>query len=426
MPRQLPWAKKNSTSSARATPATKPLKKSRALLDDDDEDFFQGTVLASKGKGKARTNSSQDSFDDLPDISTSPGSPRKRRKHASPARVLSSSPPPMDDLPPPDVEFMKKGLSRFDLRDDEWMMVEDEFLQTAKLFTMHLHLAEYERLKETIQQKKDSIRPVAANAKPSAEASLKAKADAQLMTQREALRDILDGSGSEELDDILQPPTKTSVIRPVTTRPDRVDPKLSTSANSSKRAATPETTDSEDLDAPRRSVKPAQSSRDTFVRPSLPPKRDTAPIPPVRRPPFMSSKADRPAAQAPIPTPARQRKSPLDYLDDEERTTHSSSPSSRPTHPSSPTKSAHTPARSHSIRPHQSQRSTSTRPSFDLLSDLDYQPRHTVPKEAPKSDHHLLAKRRQEQEREKERKKQVEDKQKKKAIKLDDIPTFLI
>jgi len=39
--------------------------------------------------------------------------------------------------------FMKEGLAG----DDIWVMVEDEFLATAKAFTAHLHHAEYQRLK---------------------------------------------------------------------------------------------------------------------------------------------------------------------------------------------------------------------------------------------------------------------------------------
>ncbi|KAF2240162.1 hypothetical protein EV356DRAFT_496055 [Viridothelium virens] len=49
--------------------------------------------------------------------------------------------------------------------DDAWIMVEDEFLQTAKLYTQHLHHAEYQRLKSQAKAQKASaiqslIRPV--------------------------------------------------------------------------------------------------------------------------------------------------------------------------------------------------------------------------------------------------------------------------
>jgi hypothetical protein len=40
--------------------------------------------------------------------------------------------------------------------DDAWVMVEDEFLSTAKLFTQHLHHAEYQRLKKLVRAKNAS------------------------------------------------------------------------------------------------------------------------------------------------------------------------------------------------------------------------------------------------------------------------------
>jgi len=41
-------------------------------------------------------------------------------------------------------------------QDDKWVMVEDEFLETAKLFTRHLHHAEYQRLKLLAKERKPS------------------------------------------------------------------------------------------------------------------------------------------------------------------------------------------------------------------------------------------------------------------------------
>ncbi|KAG5927507.1 hypothetical protein E4U42_002150 [Claviceps africana] len=52
-------------------------------------------------------------------------------------RSPSTSPPPE----PPAQEFMTSG-------DERYRMVEDELLYTAQRFTMHLHRAEYVRLKE--------------------------------------------------------------------------------------------------------------------------------------------------------------------------------------------------------------------------------------------------------------------------------------
>jgi hypothetical protein len=38
---------------------------------------------------------------------------------------------------------MEVGLDK----DDRYRMVEDEFLEAAKMFTQHLHAAEYQRMK---------------------------------------------------------------------------------------------------------------------------------------------------------------------------------------------------------------------------------------------------------------------------------------
>jgi hypothetical protein len=43
--------------------------------------------------------------------------------------------------------------------DDGWMMVEDELLTTARLFTAHLHHAEYQRLKGLARSRPPDARP---------------------------------------------------------------------------------------------------------------------------------------------------------------------------------------------------------------------------------------------------------------------------
>jgi len=48
---------------------------------------------------------------------------------------------------------MKAGLQR----DDIWIMVEDEFLETARQFTNHLHRAEYQRLKQLAKSQNASV-----------------------------------------------------------------------------------------------------------------------------------------------------------------------------------------------------------------------------------------------------------------------------
>src|SRR5690554_487936 len=61
----------------------------------------------------------------------------KRARTTAPARTKST---PSSDAPPP-IEYMHPS-------DDEWVMVEDEFLSTANLFTRSIHQAEYARMQE--------------------------------------------------------------------------------------------------------------------------------------------------------------------------------------------------------------------------------------------------------------------------------------
>ena len=201
MPRQLPWVKKGGGNGTQVKPATaRQAAKSRVSFIIDDE-FFDGTVLASD-KGKGRTT--RESDDDLPDLPAEPSTPRTKTRTKDALlkrREESSSPPPIGDLEQPSVECMHKGISKFDLRDDEWMMVEDEFLETAKLFTRYLHMAEYEKLKKTIEEKKrqaEIARPVVADAKLSATAVMKEKAKAQEQKQTRAIRDVFASQNNED------------------------------------------------------------------------------------------------------------------------------------------------------------------------------------------------------------------------------------
>ncbi|KAI4253679.1 MAG: hypothetical protein L6R42_007484 [Xanthoria sp. 1 TBL-2021] len=53
--------------------------------------------------------------------------------------------------------YMHEGLTH----DDIYIMVEDEFLSTAQLFTSHLHHAEYVRLKNAAKARNSSLHPTA-------------------------------------------------------------------------------------------------------------------------------------------------------------------------------------------------------------------------------------------------------------------------
>ncbi|GAB7338679.1 hypothetical protein MBLNU457_5404t1 [Dothideomycetes sp. NU457] len=75
------------------------------------------------------------------------------------ARLRKSTTPSTPSFAaPPEQEPMREGYAA----DDLWIMVEDEFLATAKLFTQHLHHAEYQRLKKQAEENRagNIARPV--------------------------------------------------------------------------------------------------------------------------------------------------------------------------------------------------------------------------------------------------------------------------
>ena len=89
---------------------------------------------------------------------------------------------------------MKEGVDA----DDAWVMVEDEFLGTANLFTQHLHRAEYQRLKELVGTQNESVtrnitRPVVSDAKVVGERAKRMEADAKSSSQRKVLQAIIKG-----------------------------------------------------------------------------------------------------------------------------------------------------------------------------------------------------------------------------------------
>ncbi|KAJ9647944.1 hypothetical protein H2201_001311 [Coniosporium apollinis] len=166
MPRQLPWLKDGSASAAeKRTP--KPTKRQRLQTPDLDEDNTTG-------------------------VSTPQ---RKRRANAN--RTPSTSPPPS----PPREEFMREGLAA----DDIWIMVEDEFLETAKLFTQHLHHAEYKRLKDLAKAQNATAisnlsRPVDGRTPLAGEAKRRVEAETRLSAQKAAVQGVT-GRDSEDEDD---------------------------------------------------------------------------------------------------------------------------------------------------------------------------------------------------------------------------------
>jgi hypothetical protein len=167
---------------------------------------------------------------------------------------------------------MRKGINKFDLRDDEWMMVEDEFLQTAELFTRHLHLREYDRLKEIVQTKKDIVRPVVMSAKPSEERQMQMRAEKKTKSQKKALKDAFSSSGKADIEDYLGAPKRATSSKRTPASPIHSD--RAQGGSGKQRKAETHDTDSDDLDALSRATHPKQTISDIpFVKPALPSQR---------------------------------------------------------------------------------------------------------------------------------------------------------
>ncbi|KAL8754062.1 MAG: hypothetical protein Q9184_005232 [Pyrenodesmia sp. 2 TL-2023] len=122
MPRTIPWLKDQQSSKAKSSAAPPPKRARPALLSPSTSEDERSAQRAHA---------------------------RQRREAARQAgRTPSTSPPPA----PPAIEPMRPGLSH----DDIYIMVEDEFLSTAQLFTSHLHHLEYVRLKNLAQARSSS------------------------------------------------------------------------------------------------------------------------------------------------------------------------------------------------------------------------------------------------------------------------------
>ncbi|KAF5694616.1 hypothetical protein FDENT_1050 [Fusarium denticulatum] len=106
----------------------------------------------------------------IPDSTLSSESQRNRQYHADATRSPSTSPPPE---PPKErfislpnshsyqtltrLRFMRPGLDH----DDRYRIVEDEFVNMAHQFTLHIHTSEYNRLKNLAKhQNADTIREI--------------------------------------------------------------------------------------------------------------------------------------------------------------------------------------------------------------------------------------------------------------------------
>ena len=142
-----------------------------------------------------------DTPEDLVDADLNPiGSvtPQRREKKRA-ARTPSTSPPPA----PPDVEYMREGYNA----DDAYMMVEDEFLSTAKMFTQHMHHAEYVRFKKLAKSRGEGVleainRPV--DGKTQQSKGLKMQMEAE--ERAKGIKNAMGEEDDSDADDFLQDP----------------------------------------------------------------------------------------------------------------------------------------------------------------------------------------------------------------------------
>jgi hypothetical protein len=319
MPRQLPWAKKG----AAKVKSEKPYPGSASRISNIDDAFFEDTVPASNSKGKATASESDD---DLPNLPAEPSTPRTKSRTKEACRKRredsSSPPPPAGDLEQPRVEGMHRAISKFDLRDDEWMMVEDEFLETAKLFTRHLHIAEYEKLKEMIEEKKksaDIARPVVANAKMSETGTMKDKAMVQEQKQKRAIRDVFASQDKDEMEE--QRATSSTHMAQNTATPSysaskrviRGTPKLLTKAHAASDS------ESEDLDALRPPEKPplkTTTSTPAKISSVASGSKGDSPLTPTTKTSRPTFAKPAPPVVATKPRSRISRAKPFDMLDD--------------------------------------------------------------------------------------------------------------
>jgi hypothetical protein len=298
---------------------------------------------------------------------------------------------------------MHKGVDKFHLHDDEWMMVEDEFMETAKLFTKHLHLAQYETMREEIAKKKSILRPVVSSETPSAETSFNLKAKAQAKAQSKAIKDV-------SKNDFAAKPRTSSAKGVSSSSSERTILETTTISRPAKapiirsptKVAAKKLQDGSDikgLDAlSKRPFQPSLSrtsiTSHTFAKPAIPSKPGTS----------MASKP----ANSTLSTPSTTHPRPM-------RATHSDLFDDPPPIKPSPTSTVQTSTR---LGTKFSQQNRPKR-SLDLLDHYDpfTSRRDSLPKEQAQTDR--MAKRKAERKKEEEREKR------KKSVKLDDIPTFL-
>ncbi|KLP23104.1 uncharacterized protein LW94_236 [Fusarium fujikuroi] len=146
MGRKLPWK----TSSTASGPERKTPVKLDSPLPTPSRAPCPGTASASRKKPRRERVIEAEG---IPDSTLSSKPQRNRQYHADAIRSPSTSPPPE----PPKERFMRPGLDH----DDRYRIVEDEFVNMAHQFTLHIHTSEYNRLKNLAKhQNADTIREI--------------------------------------------------------------------------------------------------------------------------------------------------------------------------------------------------------------------------------------------------------------------------
>lgn len=183
MPRTLPWLAQAKTVRPQHSSSSPAPKRKRAATPTSDPDLVDSD-LNTTGVGTLTP---------------------ERRKVRKPGRSPSTSPPPA----PPDVEYMREGFTQ----DDIWMMVEDEFLSTAQMFTQHIHHAEYVRLKKLAKSRGQSTlqaldRPTDGRTAQSTATKLRLEAEEKARKAKAGVKAMIGGgeSDEEEEDDYMLDP----------------------------------------------------------------------------------------------------------------------------------------------------------------------------------------------------------------------------
>ncbi|KAH7249013.1 uncharacterized protein BKA55DRAFT_691122 [Fusarium redolens] len=146
MGRKLPWK----TSSTPSGPERKTSVKSESALPTPSRTTHPDTPSASRKKPRRERVIEAEG---IPNSSLSSQPQRNRQYYTDATRSPSTSPPPE----PPKERFMRPGLDH----DDRYRIVEDEFVNMAHQFTLHIHTSEYNRLKNLAKhQNADTIREI--------------------------------------------------------------------------------------------------------------------------------------------------------------------------------------------------------------------------------------------------------------------------